>query len=132
METAALAEHQDNARWDAPPANRGFVAEDSPDSEQPLSSGLDGGTELTNLVTQALPFPDGPVRQQLAAPCPEGIEEINGYCWLIVNFATVSVKAGACNEDGVYEPSEGWCRAHHAGYRPFRGTRRKNNTVDPQ
>ena len=111
------------------PADLGVVAEDS---EESLSSGLDGGTELTKLVTQALPFPKGALPQQMSAPCPASAEDINGYCWKRFPLSPADVRDGMCDRLHMYEPSDGWCRAHNAGYRPVYVTRRSNNTVDPQ
>ena len=128
----AHADLQDNARHETPPADHGFVVEGSPDSEEMLSAGLDGGTELTRLATQALPFPKGALPQQLASPCPEATEEINGYCWSRLMLTPTQVKSGACDYLRMYEPSDGWCRANRAGYKPVYATRKKNNAVEPQ
>jgi len=103
-----------------------------PESAALLSAGLDGGTELTSLMSQALPFPKTPLPEQLDAPCPEGAEEINGHCWTKFMLTPAQVKGGTCDTARLYEPSNGWCRAHHAGYKPLYATLRKNNSVDPQ
>jgi len=97
------------------------------------SGGLDAGTEFAEMLSTALPIPKGGISGQVAAPCPEGIEEINGYCWVLTPLTSTQVKLGLCDHDGdLYEPSAGWCRAHSAAYRPYRGKKRKNNNVvDP-
>lgn len=101
------------------------------DETQSLTGGLDGGTGIVRLVNQASPMPTHPLRKQHAAPCPEGIDEFNGYCWMKLSLTPAQIKAGACEEEGMYEPSPGWCREHNAGYRPYRGGR-PGTSVDPQ
>ena len=126
----AQAGNQAIGRREAPPVSPDVVDAGPPDSGELLSSGLDGGTELAKLVTHALPFPKGALPQQLATPCPEGAEEINGYCWARFTLTPAQVRSGFCDSIGLYEPSAGWCRAHRAGYRPVRGVRRNSNSVD--
>lgn len=111
------------------PAERESAGEEGED--EALSAGLDGGTQLTKLVNQALPMPKGALHGQLTAPCPDDVDEINGLCWGKVTLTPTQVKRGACDSLRLYEPSEGWCRANHAGYRPWFGSR-KNNSVEPQ
>ena len=97
-----------------------------------VSAGLGEGLVLAQLVTQALPMPSKPLSGQLVGPCPEGIDEINGACWVKYALTPAQVKAGVCERDGLYEPSDGWCRTHWAGYRPFHDTRKSRNSVDDQ
>ncbi|HLL56217.1 MAG TPA: hypothetical protein VK447_21820 [Myxococcaceae bacterium] len=106
--------------WDAPPPEEGMT-----------SGGSDAGTEMAELLKSALPMPTGGLPRQRAAPCPEDVEEINGYCWTKWSLTPAQVKTGACEDPGMYEPSAGWCRAHKAGFRPWYGPRRINNAVDP-
>jgi len=90
------------------------------------------GSELrpaVALLKNALPMPAGGLPRQLAAPCPEDIEEINGYCWFKWSLTPGQVKIGACDQPDVYEPSAGWCRAHNAAFLPWYGRRRTNNAV---
>jgi tetrahydromethanopterin S-methyltransferase subunit G len=103
------------------------------DDDKSLSTGLDGGTELTKLVTQTLPIPTGGLPGQMTGPCPATADEIDGYCWKKIFLTSADVKDGMCDNLRLYEPSPGWCRSHHAGYKPVFGPRKKdNNTVDPQ
>jgi hypothetical protein len=123
--TASDTGRADSSRDDLPdpPVDR------LPEPEQEhWSGGLDAGTEPEKL----LPIPKGGLPGQLAAPCPEGAEEINGFCWWRVSITADQAKGGFCEDRGFYEPSAGWCRAHHAGYLPVRSRRRPNNTFDAQ
>jgi len=97
-----------------------------------VSAGLSEGLVFAQLVTQALPMPTKPLPGQLVGPCPDGVEEINGLCWGKTPLTPVQIKAGACEKWGLYEPSDGWCRAHMAGYRPHNDTRDSRNSVEPQ
>lgn len=111
------------------PAERESASEEGED--ETLSAGLDGGTQWVKLVNQALPMPKGALHGQMVAPCPEVAEEMNGYCWKRIPLTPADVRAGACDSLRLYEPSEGWCRANHAGYKPWYGTKR-SNSVEPQ
>ncbi len=106
--------------WEAPPPE-----------EETASGGLDAGTAMMKLLKNAQPMPTGGLPHQRAAPCPEGIEEFNGYCWSRSSFTPAQVEQGTCEDPVFYEPSAGWCRAHKAGFRPWYGRRRTPNAVDP-
>jgi len=96
-----------------------------------VSAGLDGGTALAQLVQQATLMPRSPLPGQRSKPCPGGaVEEVNGHCWLKLSVTPELLKAGACENSSVYEPSTGWCQAHLAFYLPFFDNRR--NAVDGQ
>jgi len=78
------------------------------------------GPKVGNLVATTLLIPNGPaVPFHRAAPCPDGIEVFNGYCWGQLKLSSEQTKGGSCNSLSLYEPSKGWCRAHQAGYLPF-------------
>ena len=106
--------------WEAPPPE-----------EETASGGLDAGTAMMKLLKNAQPMPTGGLPHQRAAPCPEGIEEVNGYCWRKFSFTPAQVEQGNCEDPVFYEPSAGWCRTHKAGFRPWYGRRRTPNAVDP-
>jgi hypothetical protein len=95
------------------------------------STGVPGVDADSNADQALLPMPKGGVPGQSGAPCPEGIDELEGYCWIRYSLTATQVKSGVCETDAVYEPSAGWCRAHHAGYAPYRRPRRRINVVDP-
>jgi len=100
-----------------------------------VTTGIDVGAALAQAVVQALPMPSGGVPGQMAAPCrpsAEEIDDIGGYCWLKTPLTEPGVKLGACEDQGFYEPSVGWCRAHKLGYRPFYQRRRNNHVVKPE
>jgi len=99
-----------------------------------VTTGLDGGTAVTQAVFQALLMPSGGLPGQMTAPCPptEAIEEIGGFCWWKQPQTAEQVNLGACEDQGFYEPSAGWCEAHKVGYRPCYKPRRTNNVVNPQ
>jgi hypothetical protein len=122
---AEQAPSQETRTPEVAPSERGLPEEDL-DAEESLSAGMDAGTAMTELLMQAIPMSRGPVPGQMAAPCPDEAEEFNGYCWGKVALTSRQVKAGFCDTAGLYEPSEGWCRAHRAGYRPLRSARRRN------
>jgi len=105
--------------------------EPAPLPEEVTSIGLDAGTELAQVFKAALPMPKGGLPDQATAPCPDSIEEHHGYCWLRVPLNAAQVRDGVCESETLYEPSAGWCRAHRAGYQPFRRPGRRNNVVDP-
>lgn len=113
------------------PVSRDLAEDQDLPDEGRVTSGLDGGTQVTKLLKQALRMPQGALPGQMATPCPEGADEINGYCWKRWSFTPAQVKEGICDE-AFYEPSEGWCRAHHAGYTPVRHRGQRNNAVEPQ
>jgi len=130
MENADTSKHQ--AMPDGPGSGPGPGSREAPPPEEGMTSGgLDAGTEMAELLKGAQPMPTGGLPRQQSAPCPGGIEEINGYCWKRWPLTSEQVKAGVCDEPDLYEPSAGWCRAHLAGFRPFYGSRRTNNAVDP-
>jgi len=95
-----------------------------------VSAGLDGGTAMAQLVQQATLMPKSPLPGQRSAPCPTGVEAVNGLCWLKLTVTPMLLKRGACENAAHYEPSEGWCQAHLAFYYPFFDTQR--NAVDGQ
>jgi hypothetical protein len=107
--------------WEAPPPEEGTT-----------SGGLDAGTAMMELLKSAQPMPMvGGLPRQRAAPCPEGIEEYNGFCWSRWSLTPAQVEQGTCEDPVFYEPSPGWCRTHRAGFRPWYGRRRTPNAVDP-
>jgi hypothetical protein len=131
MEDARAANHQ-ALTPELPDGGTGpSPSEVPPPEEGTTSGGLDAGTAMAELLKGAQPMPTGGLPRQQSAPCPEDIEEFNGYCWLRSPLTPGQVKAGACDEPGLYEPSAGWCRTHKAGFRPWHGPRRINNAVDP-
>jgi len=127
----ARAGEQTARSIEPPPVDADPHVEQETPPEEVRSGGLDAGMELAEMLATALPMPKSGLLGQMSAPCPDGIEEINGYCWLLQPLTTTQVKSGVCESEDLYEPSSGWCRAHRAGYRPFRGKRRSNNVVDP-
>jgi len=102
--------------------------ERQPTSENALSSAADGGTAAAKVITQATRMPKGGVPGQRRAPCPQGIDEFESYCWSKWSLTSGQVEAGVCDDPQVYEPSEGWCAEHRAAYRPFYERRPRRNT----
>jgi hypothetical protein len=105
--------------------------EATPPEGAATSGGLDAGTAMAELLKSAQPMPTGGLPRQQPAPCPAGTEQFNGYCWKRWPLTPELVKAGACDQPDLYEPSAGWCRAHLAGFRPWYEPRRTNRVVDP-
>jgi transcriptional regulator with XRE-family HTH domain len=128
----ARSKEQENAAVGPSDVAPDLLPEEEPlPQEEMTKGGLDAGTELAQLMASAIPMPKTALPKQLGAPCPELAEEFNGYCWGRVSLTPAQVKAGWCDKLGLYEPSEGWCRAHRAGFRPFLGARSNDNVVDP-
>ena len=129
--TAAGDETRSGTREPASPIE-GRDANTGVEDPEVVSVRLSAGTVLEKLAKQALPMPKRPLPGQMAAPCPDGADEFEGYCWLKTQLSPDLVDRGACDDPalGFYEPSAGWCRAHRVGYRPLSSTRRHNNTVE--
>ena len=128
----ARAGDEESVNPGVPPGGTEPAFEKEPTPEEEFTSaGLDAGTALVRMLRAAIPMPKTGFPGQLAAPCPEHTEELNGYCWRRFALSPQQVKDGFCEELSLYEPSSGWCRKNHAGYRPYLGARRNNNVVDP-
>jgi len=75
---------------------------------------------------RASPMPENGVPGQRRAPCPGSVDVFDGNCWAKVTLSPEQVQDGVCDDPKLYEPSEGWCAAHHAAYRPYLARRPRN------
>jgi len=114
----------------APPVLPEPVGPTAREVHEGVRSGAAGGAAsvAASLIHRASPMPAGGVPGQRRAPCPEGAEAIkNEWCWNRWTLTPEQVRGGACDDPQFYEPSEGWCVAHRAAYRPvYAPVRRKN------
>jgi len=108
-------------------AEDGVSLDEPPEASPSPTLGLDGGSALAEAVRHALPLPPNGLPGQRAAPCHPLGEDIGGHCWFKHQLTTEQVEAGACDTYRLYEPSEGWCREHQAGYWPVFLPRRRTN-----
>ena len=94
--------------------------------EEGWSRGQNGGSASVRPIIRASPLPKGGVPGQRHAPCPEFADVFDGRCWTKVTLTSEQVRGGVCDDPKFYEPSEGWCVAHHAAYRPLFAPRPRN------
>jgi len=111
-------------------AEDGGSLDEPPEASPSPTLGLDGGSALAEAVRHALPLPPNGLPGQRAAPCLDSQEELGGHCWFRLQLTVEQVKEGACNTSRFYEPNEGWCREHLAGYRPVFLPRRRSNSAE--
>ena len=100
--------------------------EQSEEPEDGKSQGQDGGSATVNPGIRASPMPKNGVPGQRRAPCPGSVDVFDGNCWGKVTLSPEQVQDGMCDDPKLYEPSEGWCAAHHAAYRPYLARRPRN------